>query len=292
MKRSLLVRIREEYPRLSKSHKRIADYILKNYEKAAFYTAAKLGEVTGISVSTVVRFATQMGYPGYPEFQDALRETIKGKLTSQQRMEVASQQFQDSESILDSMLHKDTHMIKETLEQVSREDFEKASEAINRANAIYIVGVRSSAPLASFMNFYLRMVYDNVRVITSNSSSEMLEEIFHIKRGDICIAISFPRYSKQVVKALNYVHEKGGEIIAITDNERSPIARVSDYNLVAKSSMASYIDSLVAPLSLINALILSASVKKQGDVIETFNELERIWGEYGVYENLEDDKNR
>lgn len=292
MKRSLLVRIREEYSHLSKSHKRIADYILENYEKAAFYTAAKLGEVTGISVSTVVRFAVQMGYPGYPEFQDALRETIKGKLTSQQRMEVASQQFQDSDSILDSMLHKDTHMIKETLEQISREDFEKASEAINSANAIYIVGVRSSAPLASFMNFYLRMVYDNVRVITSNSSSEMLEEIFHIKKGDVCIAISFPRYSTQVVKALNYVREKGGEIIAITDNERSPIARVSDYNLVAKSSMASYIDSLVAPLSLINALILSASVKKQGDVFETFDELERIWGEYGVYENLEDEKNR
>ena len=287
MSNSLLIRIEQEYSSFSKSHKKIADYILNNYEKAAYYTAAKLGSVTNISESTVVRFATHLGFEGYPEFQEALQETIKGKLTAMQRMEVASLQMQDVD-VLSKVLANDIATIKETLQNVSREDFEGASKAINEASKIYILGVRSSAPLANFMYFYLKMVYDNVVLINSASSSEMFEQIFKISKNDICIALSFPRYSKQVVKTLQYVHDKGGKIVAITDSTSSPIAPVSDYVLTAKSNMASFIDSLVAPLSLINALIVSATTDKHDEVVDTFCELERVWDKYDVYEKQED----
>lgn len=287
MSNSLLIRIEQEYSTFSKSHKKIADYILNNYEKAAYYTAAKLGSVTDISESTVVRFATHLGFEGYPEFQDALKETIKGKLTSMQRMEVANLQMQDVD-VLSKVLTNDISTIKETLQNVSREDFDAASKAINEASKIYILGVRSSATLANFMYFYLKMVYDNVVLINSASSSEMFEQIFKIGKNDICIALSFPRYSKQVVKTLQYVHDKGCKIVAITDSHSSPIASVSDYVLTAKSNMASFIDSLVAPLSLINALIVSATAGKHDEVVDTFCELERVWDKYDVYEKQED----
>lgn len=283
----LLSQIETVYPTLSKSHKKIADFILNNYEKAACYTAAKLGTETDISESTVVRFATHLGYEGYPEFQEALQEDIKGKLTTLQRMEVSSLKLVD-EDVLDKVMRNDRACIKETLETVSREDFEKAAKAINNADKIYILGVRSSAPLANFMYFYLKMVFDNVVLITSASSSEEFEQIFKIKKNDVCIAISFPRYSKQVVKTLEYTKEKGAKIIAITDSTTSPIAPLANYVLTAKSNMASFIDSLVAPLSLINALIVEASLEKRDEVLETFSELEGIWDKYDVYEKSED----
>lgn len=286
MSTSVLSKIEEMYPRFSKSHKKIADYILENYEKAAFLTAAKLGEETGISVSTVVRFATHMGYQGYPEFQDALRETIKGKLTSTQRMEVAGAEM-TNEELLDSIMRRDMEMIKETRHIISRTDFNSAANAINNAKHIYIIGVRSAASLASFMYFYLRQVYPEVRLITTNSSSEMFEELFRVGPDDVCIVATFPRYSTTVYKMALYAHEKGGKIIAITDNTNSPIADIADYLLIAKSTMASFIDSLVAPLSLINALILAASGGKRDAARENFSELERVWKKYNVYENLE-----
>lgn len=287
MTASLLTQIKEQYPTFSKSHKKLADFILNNYEKAAFFTAAKLGEETGISVSTVVRFATQMGFEGYPEFQSALRENIKGKLTSTQRLEVADNQNIGAD-ILDTVLNRDIDMIKETLRSISRTDFDGAAKAINSASRIYILGVRSSAPLADFMYFYFKMVYNNVKLINSNSSSEMFEEIFRIGPDDVCIAASFPRYSKQVYNILNYIHDKGAKIIALTDNESSPIASLSDYVLVAKSSMASFIDSIVAPMSVVNALMVAATEGKHDDILDTFNELERVWDLYDVYEKLED----
>ncbi|MBQ9066096.1 MAG: MurR/RpiR family transcriptional regulator [Clostridia bacterium] len=290
MKGSLLTQIEEQYPKLSKSHKRIADYILRNYEKAAFFTAAKLGEETGISVSTVVRFATQMGFEGYPEFQDALRETIKGKLTSTQRMAVADQQSTDEE-LLESVLAKDMEMIKETLRTVSKEDFRQAAEAINHAKRIYLIGVRSAASLASFMYFYLNQIYDDVHLITTNSSSEMFEELFRIGPDDVCLVATFPRYSTSVYKMGVYAHEKQAKIIAITDNESAPVAAIADYLLIAKSSMASYLDSLVAPLSLINALILAASGERRDSALINFGELERVWDRYNVYAKLEEEEN-
>lgn len=283
----LLSQIETIYPTLSKSHKKIADFILNNYEKAAYYTAAKLGAETDISESTVVRFATHLGFEGYPEFQDALQEEIKGKLTTLQRIEVASLKLVD-EDVLDKVMRNDRASIKETLENISRDDFEKSAKAINEAEKIYILGVRSSAPLANFLYFYLKLVYDNVVLITSASSSEEFEQIFKIGTKDVCLAISFPRYSKQVVKTLEYAKEKGAKIIAITDSTTSPIAPYANYVLTAKSNMASFMDSLVAPLSLINALIVEAALDKRDEVLDTFAELESVWDKYDVYEKPED----
>ncbi len=286
MNGSVLSNIEEQYPTLSKSHKRIADYILENYEKAAFFTAAKLGSETGISVSTVVRFATHLGYEGYPEFQEALRENLKRKLTSTQRMEVAGEQMTNDE-LLDSIMRRDMEMIKETEHIVNRKDFDQAANAINEAEHIYIIGVRSAASLASFMYFYFRQVYSDVRLITTNSSSEMFEELFRIGPNDVCLVATFPRYSTSVYKMALYAHEKGAKLIALTDNTNAPIAQIADYLLIAKSTMASFIDSLVAPLSLINALILAASGGRRDDARENFSELERVWQKYNVYEDLE-----
>lgn len=283
----LLSQIETIYPTLSKSHKKIADFILNNYEKAAYYTAAKLGAETDISESTVVRFATHLGFEGYPEFQDALQEEIKGKLTTLQRIEVASLKLVD-EDVLDKVMRNDRASIKETLENISRDDFEKSAKAINEAEKIYILGVRSSAPLANFLYFYLKLVYDNVVLITSASSSEEFEQIFKIGTKDVCLAISFPRYSKQVVKTLEYAKQKGAKIIAITDSTTSPIAPYANYVLTAKSNMASFMDSLVAPLSLINALIVEAALDKRDEVLDTFTELESVWEKYDVYEKSED----
>lgn len=287
MSYSVFQRIEDAYYGLSKSHKKIADYVLENYEKAAFLTAAKLGETTDISVSTVVRFATTLGYEGYPEFQEALRETIKGKLTSTQRIEVAGNQIQDND-LLSSVLQKDREMIRNTMSMVSKEDFEQASRAINSARRIYIVGVRSSASLANFMYFYFNMIYDDVRLISSNSSSEMFEEIYRVVPEDVCIFFSFPRYSKQVLSVINYARDKGAQTIAITDNDNSPIAKVANYTLVAKSNMVSFIDSLVAPLSLVNALIVSSARGRRNATKQNLAELEKIWAEYEIYEKPEE----
>ncbi|MBO4383261.1 MAG: MurR/RpiR family transcriptional regulator [Clostridia bacterium] len=288
MSHSVLTKIEDNYLDLSKSHKRIADYVLANYEKAAFLTAAKLGEETGISVSTVVRFATSLGYEGYPEFQDALRETIKGKLTSTQRIEVAGTQIRDND-LLGTILQKDSEMIRSTMAEVDPDAFDKASKAINKARRIYIVGVRSSAALANFMYFYFNLIYDDVRLLSSNSSSEMFEDIYRIGPEDVCVALSFPRYSKHVLRVVSYAGERGAKTIAITDHADSPIAEVADYTLVAKSNMVSFIDSLVAPLSLVNALIVSSARGSKTAVRRKLAELEEIWEKFDIYKNMEED---
>ncbi|MCQ2487429.1 MAG: MurR/RpiR family transcriptional regulator [Clostridia bacterium] len=290
MKSTLISRIEESYTSMSKSHKVIADYILENYEIAAYLTAARLGEETGISVSTVVRFASTMGFEGYPEFQQALRETIKGKLTTPQRIEVSLSQISNDE-IIDRVLTKDIDMIKDSLANISREDFKKATETINSAKKIYIIGVRSSASLASFMYFYFKMIFTNVRLISSNSESEMFEEIIKISPDDVCIALSFPRYSKQVYNVLSFARDKGAKIVAITDNENAPIASLADNVLIAKSEMTSFMDSLVAPLSIINALMLSVARQRSDEVKQAFVDLEKVWDQYEVYEKLEESEN-
>ena len=287
MSKSLLSKIEEIYPSLSKSHKKIADFILNDYAKAAYYTASKLGAETGISESTVVRFAMHLGFEGYPEFQDALQEDIKGQLTSLQRMEVASYRMA-SEDVLTKVLTDDRASIKETLANLSREDFNKSAEAINKAEKIYIIGIRSSAPLANFIYFYFKMVYDNVILIDTASASEMFEKAYRIKKNDVCIAISFPRYSKAVINTLKYVKDKGATIIALTDSKASPIVPLANYVLTASSNMASFVDSLVAPLSLINALIVQSTMEKRDDVLGAFSKLESIWDKYDVYETSED----
>ena len=283
----LLATIDENLKRLSKGHKKIAAYIEENYDKAAFMTAAALGQKVGVSESTVVRFATELGFKGYPELQKELQQLIKSKLTAVQRMEVSENLIGDSD-IITSVLNGDIELIRATAEKTSREAFKNAVSEINRAKRIYILGVRSSAARASFLAFYFNLVFDAVALIDTASASEMFEQMFRIDEKDVCIAISFPRYSKQTVNALRFIADRGAKIIAITDTEKSPIASFANHLLVARSDMASVVDSLTAPLSLINALIAGVTLSRRNEVYENFNKLEHIWDVYQVYEKAED----
>lgn len=287
MNDSLLAMLNINLKHLSKGHKKIAAYIAENYDKAAFMTAAALGSKVGVSESTVVRFATELGFKGYPALQSELQQMIKSKLTAVQRMEVSQNLIGDGD-IINSVLTGDIELIRETAERTSRTDFQAALDAINRARRIYILGVRSSAALASFLAFYFNLVFDSVVLVDTASASEMYEQMLRISEQDICIAISFPRYSKQTVNALRFIDDRGATIIAITDTEKSPIASFADHLLVARSDMASVVDSLTAPLSLINALIVGVTLSRRDEVYENFNTLESIWDEYQVYEKTED----
>ncbi|HRT82962.1 MAG TPA: MurR/RpiR family transcriptional regulator [Oscillospiraceae bacterium] len=288
MSNKLISRIEKVYPKLSKGHKAIATYIKEHYDKAAFMTAAALGEKVGVSESTVVRFAMEIGYEGYPGLQKSLQELIKSRLTSVQRMEVANTNI-DQDKLLDKALTADIEMIKSTLERTSRDAFSGSVEAINKARRIYILGVRSSASLASFMAFYFNLFCDNVVLVESSGASEMFEQLYRIGADDVCIAISFPRYSSQTVNALRFVNDRGATIISITDSESSPIALYAKYLLIAGSSIVSFVDSLVAPLSLINALIAAAARGRRDEVQQNLNTLESIWDEYQVYQVQQDD---
>ncbi len=276
-------RVAEQYPRLSKSHKKIADFILEDYDKAAFMTAAKLGKSVGVSESTVVRFAVEMGFEGYPEFQKYLHEIIKNRLTSVQRMEVSTARLGE-EDILEKTMLGDIEMIRDTIEKTSHEEFKASVEKINAARKIYILGVRSSGALASFTAFYFNLLYDNVVLIDTTGASQMFEQLFRVNESDVCIAISFPRYSKRTVSALRFVHDRGATIVSITDSNLSPIAEIANHLLIARTDMVSFIDSLVAPLSLINALIAECARSRTDEIYKNLHTLEHVWEEYQVYD--------
>lgn len=282
----LLVRIEERQGQFSKGQKRLADYVIENYDKAVFLTAAKLGDVVGVSESTVVRFATQLGYKGYPGFQKALEELVRNKLNSIQRMEVTYGRISQSE-ILETVLHSDIDKIKMTLESIDQSAFELAIDTILNAKRIYVVGIRSCAPLASFLSFYLNLVCENVVTVNTNSSSEIFEQLIRINEDDVIIGISFPRYSMRTLKALEFASNRKAKVITLTDSVHSPMNLYSSCNLIARSDMASIVDSLVAPLSVINALVVALCMKKQQDVVTTLETLEKIWGEYQVYSSDE-----
>lgn len=282
IKNELLLRIDEKYPKFSKGQKRLADYIKKNYDKAAFLTAAKMGEAVGVSESTVVRFATQLGYKGYPEFQKALGELVRTKLNSIQRMEVTYGRIDRSE-ILATVLQSDIEKIKQTLSSVDNQAFELAVDTILEARKVYVIGIRSCAPLAKFLTFYLNLICDDVVEVDTNSSSEIFEQLIRIGENDVIIGISFPRYSMRTLKALEFACNRKAKVITLTDSVNSPMNLYSSCNLIAKSDMASIVDSLVAPLSVINALVVALCLKKQDDVIATLETLEDIWDEYQVY---------
>lgn len=284
----LLNRINKNYSSMSKGQKIIATYITDNYDKAVFLTASKMGETVGVSESTVVRFATSLGYKGYPEFQKALEEMVRNKLNSVQRMEVTYGRISQSE-ILKEVLQSDSDKLKTTLEKIDHNAFEAAVDTILSAKNIYIVGIRSCAPLASFLGFYLNLMFDHVNLLTTNSSSELFEQMVRINKNDVIIGISFPRYSMRTLKALEFANNRNAKVITITDSIHSPMNLYSSCNLIADSDMASIVDSLVAPLSVINALIVALCMKKQKEVAKTLTELEEIWGEYQVYENDEID---
>lgn len=287
LNKSLFGKIEGMYSDFSKGQKLIANYIMEHYDKAAFMTASKLAATAGVSESTVVRFATELGYEGYPQLQKALHEMVRSKLTSVQRIEVTSDRMNGGD-IVGSVLASDIEMIRSTLEKTSKENFNSAVQAINRASRIYILGVRSSAALASFLAFYFNFVFDNVVLVDTASSSEIFEQMFRINENDVLIAISFPRYSKQTVDALRFASDRKATIIALTDSQSSPIANFATHLLIARSDMASFVDSLVAPLSLINALIVGATMSKRQEVQHTFADLEGIWDKYQVYEKAEE----
>lgn len=280
----LLTRIDLMMNSFSKGQKRIALYIEEHYDKAAFMTASKLGETVGVSESTVVRFATELGYDGYPKLQKAMQEMIRNKLTSVQRIEVTSSRIGDN-NVLDSVLNQDIDKIRRTIEETSHEDFNRAVDEICKAERIYIFGARSTAAIANFLAYYFELIFDNVRVITTTSSASTHEQIFRITEKDVMIGISFPRYSSMSVETMDFARSRGAHAIAITDSMASPLVQSADSILIARSDMASIVDSLVAPLSLINALIVATVLKKKDEVSDTFNTLERVWNRDGVYTN-------
>ena len=268
---------------MSKSHKKIADYIYDHYDKAAFMTAAKLGEVVGVSESTVVRFASELGYDGYPEFQRVLREIIKNKLTAVQRMEITSTKFAEKD-ILSTVLTSDIDKLRQTMEQVSVTDFTEAINTIATSERIYVLGARTCFSIANFLGFYLNLMSFDTRLITTNSASETFEQIFDAGKGDAIIAISYPRYSRRTLNAVKYARDRGAKVIAITDSELSPIYPYADHKIIASSDMSNFVDSLVAPLSIINAIIVALVMRNEEKIAKKFTELENIWDEYQVYE--------
>ncbi len=283
MNGDLLKLIEEKMPSFSKGQRRIATYILEQYDKAAYMTASKLSEIVGVSESTVVRFAIELGFEGYPDFQHSLQTLMRNRLTSFQRMEVSNQLIGEG-NVLEKVLFSDAERIRHTLEITNRVSFDQAIDQIVNAENIYIVGVRSSSYLAGFLNYYLRMIFDRVKLLQSTSGSELFEQLLPIRRGDVVIAISFPRYSKSVVHGVEFVKGRGADIIAITDSSQSPIASAADQLLVAQSDMASFVDSLVAPMSIINAMIVALSRRKQEDLDRRLRELEDVWDRYDVYD--------
>ena len=288
MPKDILSTIQAEMNTFSKGQKLIANYILESYDKAAFMTASKLGKTVKVSESTVVRFAAELGYDGYPAMQKALQEMIRSKLTSIQRIEVTNDRIGDHD-ILSMVMQSDIDKIRLTMEETDRAQFQRAVDAIVKARHIYILGVRSAAAIASFLGFYFTLIFHNVTIIHTTSASEVFEQMLHVGPEDVVIGISFPRYSSRTVQAMRFARDRGARVVVITDSETSPLAETASVTLLAKSDMASFVDSLVAPLSLINALIVAVGRRKNADVAKTFSTLEQIWSDYGVYEQAEEE---
>ncbi|MDD6799858.1 MAG: MurR/RpiR family transcriptional regulator [Firmicutes bacterium] len=283
MKGDLLSRISGLMPSFSKGQRAISRYILENYDKAAFMTAARLGDQVGVSESTVVRFATALGYDGYPELQDGLQDMIRNKLTAVQRIEITSDRLGDAD-ILERVLNSDIMKLRSTLESTDRDEFARAVNTIVRARRIYILGVRSAASLASFVAFYFRLIFENVTLVQTTSGSEMFEQLLRVGEEDVVFAISFPRYSKRIITGVEFARSQHAQVIALTDSSMAPIAASASVLLTAKSDMASFVDSLVAPLSIINALIVAIAKEKRAEIENIFSRLEKVWDEYDVYD--------
>ena len=283
MNDDILSVIKENMPAFSKGQRRIASFILDSYDKAAFMTASKLGQTVNVSESTVVRFAAELGYDGYPSMQKSLQKMIRRRLTSVQRIEMAHDQI--GNDVASSVLRSDISMIRSTLEELDRDRFDQAVDEILNARKIYILGVRSSSAISRFLAFYFNLIFENsCEIGTSNTVSELFEQILRIGKDDVLISVSFPRYSSRTIKAMQYARDQGAKVITITDSLSSPVAESADITLTAKSDMASFVDSLVGPLSLVNALIVAVSQKRNQDVAVTFQRLEQIWDEYEVYD--------
>ncbi len=285
MSDDILSLLQERFRTFSKGQKLIANYIMDSYDKAAFMTASRLGKTVGVSESTVVRFAVELGFDGYPSMQKTLQALVRTKLTSVQRIEVSNSRI--AGDVAGAVLQADIDALRRTGELLDREQMEKCVDAILHARRIYIVGVRSSAAIAFFLNFHLRSAFDNVQLITSASTSEMFEQMIHVTHEDVVLGISLPRYSVRTVKLLQYARARGATTASITDKVDAPAGRVSDCVLVAKSDMVSVVDSLVAPMSVVNALLALISRRQEQMLSRTYQDIERLWEEYDVNEYVE-----
>ena len=289
MNEDILSVLQQKAPTFSKGQRVLATYITESYDKAAFMTASKLGKTVGVSESTVVRFAIELGYDGYPNMQKAMQEMVLNRLTSVQRIEVANDRI-GNQDVVSMVLQSDADKLRQTAELVNRDDFKKAVNVIRNARRIFILGARSAAPLASFLGYYLGFMFDNVRIITASGASEVFEKMIGISSEDVVIAFSFPRYSAATVKGAQFCRSAGAPVIGFTDSHLSPLGQHSDLVIVAKSDMVSLVDTLVAPLSVVNALIVALAAGQEQNLAKTFDALEHVWEEYNVYEKRVDTK--
>ena len=287
MKDDILAILEEKEPTFSKGQRRIAGYITESYDKAAFMTASRLGKTVGVSESTVVRFAVELGFEGYPEMQKAMQEMVMNRLTSVQRIEVANDRI-GNRDVLTKVLQADADKLRQTAETISREVFGTTIDAILKAKRVYLLGVRSAAPLANFAGYYMNYMFEDVRIITASGAGEMFENLVGVSPEDVVIAFSFPRYSSATLKAVQYCRGVGAMVIGITNSHLSPLAENSDYVLIAKSDMVSLVDSLVAPLSVVNALLVALASARETEVQKSLGTLERVWEEYNIYEKRVD----
>ncbi len=277
-------RISKAFPKLSKGHKKIANAVVYQYEKVAYMTAAKVGQLVGVSESTVVRFASELGYAGYTEFQQAVQELVRRKLTPNQRIEVTKQRMGKGD-ILETVMESDISKIKYTLANLDKATFSNAVNAILTAKTVYIMGARATEPIAKLLYYNLSLIFDNIRYVNPTSSSEVFEQMFSIREDDVLIAFSFPRYSTKMVRGVKFAKSKGASVIVFTDSDISPLAEHATHLLTAQSDMASYMDSLVAPISIINAIVVEITTRCEDRIRERFDTLEAIWDEYEVYTN-------
>ena len=275
-------RLNRSGSRLSKSHRRIAEYILQHYDKAVFMTAAKLGEMVNVSESTVVRFAVALGYEGYPELQQALQELVRHRLTATQRFEMSSDISQ--EEVLSTVLKADMQNIRSTIDGIDNAAFLRAVQVISGARRIYILGLRSAAPLAQFAGYYLHYIFDDVRVVAAGST-DVFEAISRIEASDVLLGISFPRYSSRTIEAMSFARSRHAQVIGLTDGPMSPLHEVADICLSMRTDMASFVDSMAAPMSVINALIVALGIQNREALNARFKQLEEVWDAYSVYMN-------
>jgi len=291
MREDILALMQQKAYAFSKGQRKLAAYITESYDKAAFMTASKLGVTVGVSESTVVRFAVELGYDGYPEMQKAMQVMVLNILTSVQRIEVANDRI-GKQDVVATVLQSDVDKLRQTAEMVNRDEFHAAVETIKKAKRIYILGARSVAPLANFLGYYLNFMFNDVRIITASGASEVFEKLVALDSDDVVIAFSYPRYSAATVKGAQYSRTTGATVIAFTDSRLSPLGQNSDYVIVAKRDMVSLVDSIVAPLSVVNALIVALTSGQEQKLAKTFDALEQVWEEYNVYEKRVDGNER
>ena len=288
MSKSVLHTIQSRMNSFSKGQKRIAAYILENYDKAAFMTANKLGKTAQVSESTVVRFATELGYDGYPTMQKALQEIIRGKLTSIQRIQASNDQMTDPD-ILGTVMQRDMNSIHTAIIQADRAEFNRVVDKLVHAEHIYLLGVRSSSFLAGYLNFYFHLIFKNVTLVQNFSAGEIFEQMLHIGPGDVLVGISFPRYSKMTENAVHFACDRGADVIAITDSQMSPLYQLASASLLVRSDIISMVDSMAAPLSLLNALIVAVGRQKREEISNTYSDLEKVWSRYNIFGKTEDE---